>query len=98
MGQHAWISSVAKFLTGSLLRTFTNFLDNSPLKTLKGAEIFLKKNNDVNFFLFGKKELIENTINKHKIRLFNYKIENTQENVQNDDSPNEIINYGWQIS
>ena len=65
--------------------------DNSPLKTLKGAEIFLKKNNDVNIFLFGKKELIEKTINKYKIKLFNYKITDTQENVQNDDSPNDII-------
>ena len=65
--------------------------DNSPLKTLKGAEIFLKKNNDVNIFLFGKKELIEETINKYKIKLFNYKITDTQENVQNDDSPNDII-------
>ena len=65
--------------------------DGSPFKTLKGTEIFLKEKNDVNIFFFGDKKIIESAIQSNKFKLNNYEIINTEENIQNDDSPSTIL-------
>ena len=43
--------------------------DNSPYKVLKGTELFLKTNKEVNIVLFGNLELIESQIKKKNIKL-----------------------------
>ena len=58
-------------------RQFTIAIDamggeNSPYKVLKGTELFLKTNKEVNIVLFGNLELIESQIKKKNIKLNNY--------------------------
>ena len=65
--------------------------DGSPYKILKGAEIFLKNKRDVNIIFFGKKNVIDKAIKSNKFKLFNFEIINTEENIQNDDSPSVIL-------
>ena len=65
--------------------------DGSPFKILKGTEIFLKNNKDVNIIFFGEKNIIEKTIQNNKFKLINYKVINTEENIQNDDTPSVIL-------
>tara|TARA_B100000989_G_scaffold23340_1_gene15213 strand:- start:948 stop:1961 length:1014 start_codon:yes stop_codon:yes gene_type:complete len=65
--------------------------DNSPYKVLRGTEIFLKTNKDVNIILFGNLKLIESQIKIKNIKLINYKIIDTTEDVKNDDSANIIL-------
>lgn len=65
--------------------------DQAPFKTLKGVEIFLKKNSDVNFLIYGNQKLIDENINSKKLKLNNYEIINTENDVTNDDSPNTIL-------
>ena len=65
--------------------------DNSPFKSLKGVEIFKKKYQNVDLILFGNKKLILETIKSKKIQLSNYEIENTENNILNNDTPNIIL-------
>jgi len=65
--------------------------ENSPYKVLKGTELFLKKNNKINIILFGDKHLIESEIKLKNIKLKNFNIINTNDNVQDDDKPNTIL-------
>jgi phosphate acyltransferase len=65
--------------------------DNSPFKCLKGLEIFSKNNQDVNFKIFGVKDLIINEINKNKINILNYDIINCEDNVADGDNANTIL-------
>ena len=43
--------------------------ENSPFKTLKGAEFFSQNNHDVNLIFLGNEDLIKQTIQKKKISL-----------------------------
>ncbi len=65
--------------------------ENSPYKVLKGTEIFNKDFDDVSFVLYGDKEKIYSTIEKDKIKLKNFNIVNTIENVKDDDNANTIL-------
>ncbi len=65
--------------------------DNAPYKVLKGAELFNKKNNNVNLIFFGKEDVIDKCLKKNKFELGNYKIINTGENIENNDTPSIII-------
>ena len=65
--------------------------DGSPYKSLKGIELFQKLNNKVNFRLFGNKEEILKIIEKHQLKITNYEITHTSENILNEDSANDII-------
>lgn len=65
--------------------------DDSPFKSLKGTEIFLSKNQDVKIILLGNKDIILETIKKNKIKIFNYEIINTINNIMNDDDANTIL-------
>ena len=65
--------------------------DDSPFKSLKGAEIFYSKYKDVNIILLGDKNLINDTIKDKKIILDNYQIIHTTDNIKNDDDANTIL-------
>ena len=65
--------------------------ENSPLKVLKGTELFLKNNNSVNIKLFGNEKIINSEIKSKKIKLTNYKIINTTEDVSDEDSASTIL-------
>ena len=65
--------------------------DDSPVKTLKGAEIFSKKQPHVNLKIFGNKSIILNTILVNKISLHNFEIVDCDENVSDDDNANTIL-------
>jgi glycerol-3-phosphate acyltransferase PlsX len=65
--------------------------ENAPLKNLKGIEIFSKKNNEVAFVLLGVKKKIVDVINSQNIKISNYEILNTFENITNDDNASTIL-------
>ena len=65
--------------------------ENAPYKNLKGVEIFSRKNKNVNFILLGVKKKIEDAINSQNIKIFNYQINDTLENIANDDNPSVIL-------
>ncbi len=65
--------------------------ENSPFKVLKGTELFLKNNNSVNILLFGNEKIINSEIKSKKIKLTNYKIINTTEDVSDEDSASTIL-------
>tara|TARA_B100001057_G_scaffold493022_1_gene586655 strand:+ start:649 stop:1662 length:1014 start_codon:yes stop_codon:yes gene_type:complete len=65
--------------------------ENSPYKVLRGTELFLQKNNSVNIYFFGNKKKIETEIKLKNIKLSNYKIFNTLEDVRDDDNASTIL-------
>ena len=65
--------------------------DNSPYKTIKGAEIFSNQNDQVKLILLGEQKKIEEVFISHNIKIHNYEIINTIDNIQNDDSTNIIL-------
>ena len=65
--------------------------ENSPFKILKGSEIFLKHNKNVNLLFFGNSKKIEDIIKKNNLNLSNYEIIDCLENVSDDDKPNTIL-------
>ena len=65
--------------------------ENSPLKVLKGTEIFQKKNSNAIINFFGNEKIINSIIKSNKIELKNFRIINTTENVKDDDNANTIL-------
>tara|TARA_Y100001970_G_scaffold277480_1_gene381721 strand:+ start:10818 stop:11828 length:1011 start_codon:yes stop_codon:yes gene_type:complete len=65
--------------------------EDSPHKTLKGAEIFSSNHPDVFLKIFGNKELILNTIKNRKLDLNNIEIIHCDENVSDNDNANTIL-------
>ena len=65
--------------------------ENAPYKNLKGVEIFSKNNIGVSFILLGVKEKIENVIKSQDIKISNYEIYDTLENIKNDDNASTIL-------
>ena len=65
--------------------------DNAPFKILKGLELFLLKNHNCKIILLGDKDLILQSIKNNNIRLFNYELIHTAENIKNDDSASTIL-------
>ncbi len=65
--------------------------DNSPLKTLQGAEIFSNSNKDVKLLFFGNNEIIREIILKKKINISNFDVVNCLENVSDEDKPSTIL-------
>ncbi len=66
--------------------------EGSPHKVLKGCEIYCSNNyHHANMYLFGNKEQIESLIIEKKIKIKNYKIFDTKENVSDDDNANTIL-------
>ncbi len=56
--------------------------DGSPYKVLKGIEIFNKSHFNTDILLFGDQSEIDNTLNKHSIKIDNIKIFNTTDNIK----------------
>ena len=65
--------------------------ENSPYKILKGSEIFLSNNPNVNITLLGDQDIINQIIKKENINLPNIKIINTIDNVEEDDTASTIL-------
>ena len=65
--------------------------ENSPYKVLKGTEIFLKDEKKTNIVFFGDQDLINNTIQKNNLKIFNYKVVNTKEIILDEDNVNTIL-------
>lgn len=65
--------------------------DNAPYKVLKGTEIFSKKNLNIKIILFGDESLIKETISSSKIKIKNFDIFHTPNNINNNDNANTII-------
>ena len=65
--------------------------ENSPLKVLKGAEIFQKKNKESDLNFFGNEDQIRSLIKSENINLKNYNIFNTFDDVQDEDNVNTIL-------
>ncbi len=65
--------------------------ENSPFKTLKGSEIFSKKNKNTKLVFFGNEAIILELIKTNKLKILNYDIINCTENVSDDDKPNTIL-------
>lgn len=65
--------------------------EGSPLKSLKGSEIFSNNNKNVNLKIFGDEDLIKKTIKINKLKLNNYEIINCSENVTDHDNANTIL-------
>ena len=65
--------------------------DGSPYKNLKGAEIFCNNYPDVEVVFLGDKSLIQDSLNHNKIKINKFKIINTKDNIQNEDTVNTIL-------
>ena len=65
--------------------------ENAPYKNLKGVEIFSNNNTNVFFILLGVKKTIEDVINSQNIKIFKYEIQNTLDNIQNNDNASAIL-------
>ena len=65
--------------------------ENAPYKILKGVDIFLSNNHNVNIILLGIEDNIKKIIKDNKINLPNLEIINTLDNVNDDDSANTIL-------
>ncbi len=65
--------------------------ENAPYKNLKGVEIFSKNNTNVSFILLCVEKKIEDALNSQNIKIFNYEIHNTLDNIQNNDNATTIL-------
>ena len=65
--------------------------ENSPLKVLKRAEIFQKKNKESDLNFFGNEDQIRSLIKSENINLKNYNIFNTSDDVKDEDNVNTIL-------
>ena len=65
--------------------------ENAPLKNLRGVEIFCSKRSNVRILLFGSESLIKQTLKLNNINISNFEIFNTNNNITNEDTPNNIL-------
>ena len=65
--------------------------ENSPLKVLKGTEIFLKTANNTKIIFFGDERSINKNIKKNKLNIYNYEVLNTEEIILDEDSVSTIL-------
>ena len=65
--------------------------ESSPYKVLKGTEIFLKEEKKTNIVFFGDEVLINNTIQKFNLDIFNFKVVNTDDIILDEDNVNTIL-------
>ena len=65
--------------------------ENSPFKVLKGTEVFLKKEKNTNIVFFGDEDLINDTIKKNNLDIFNFKVVNTNDIISDEDNVNTIL-------
>jgi len=61
--------------------------ENAPKKIIKGIEISLKKNKENYFYLFGKRDLIEQELKKNNLVKDNSEIIDSKDTISDDESP-----------
>ncbi len=61
--------------------------DNAPKKIIKGIELSLKQKKDNYFYLFGKKDLIENEVKNNNLVRENSEIIDAKDIISDDESP-----------
>ena len=61
--------------------------ESAPRKIIKGIEISLKKNNDNYFYLFGKKDLIEEEIKNNNLIRDYVEVIDAKDTISDDESP-----------
>ncbi|MDC0161904.1 phosphate acyltransferase PlsX [bacterium] len=65
--------------------------EDSPIKNLRGSEIFSQKYPEVNLKIFGIKKTIIDLIRIEKININNYELIDCADNVSDNDNPNKIL-------
>ncbi len=65
--------------------------ENSPYKVLKGTELFLEEEKNTKVVFFGDEALINETINKNKLNIFNHEVFNTKDIISDEDNVNTIL-------
>ena len=65
--------------------------ENSPYKVLKGTELFLEEEKNTKVVFFGDETLINETINKNKLNIFNHEVFNTKDIISDADNVNTIL-------
>ena len=65
--------------------------ENSPFKTLKGSEIFHESHRSTKLIFFGNKKIIEDSITQNKIKVSNYEIVDSSEDVTDNDTTSTIL-------
>ena len=65
--------------------------ENSPFKVLKGTEIFLKEEKKTKIIFFGNNELINHTIKKNNLNIFNFEVINALDTITDEDNVNTIL-------
>lgn len=65
--------------------------EDSPLKNLKGAELFSNKHPEVKLKIYGNVNIIIDTIKKYKINFSNHELINCEENVSDEDNASIIL-------
>ena len=65
--------------------------ENSPYKVLKGTEIFLKNEKNTKVIFFGVEKLINDTIKKNKLDIFNFEVVNAEDSISDEDNVSTIL-------
>ena len=65
--------------------------ENSPYKVLKGTELFLEEEKNTKVVFFGDETLINETINKNNLNIFNHEVFNTKDIISDADNVNTIL-------
>ena len=65
--------------------------ENSPLKVLKGTEIFLQKEKNTKILFFGDEILIKENIKNNNLNIFNFDVVNTKDIISDEDNVNTIL-------
>ena len=65
--------------------------ENAPLKNLRGVEIFSNQNPKVKILLIGKQELLKKSIKSNQIKINNYEIIHTKDNIEDTDNVSTIL-------
>ena len=65
--------------------------ENSPYKVLKGTELFLKNEKKTKVIFFGVEKLINDTIKKNKLDIFNFEVVNAEDSISDEDNVNTIL-------
>ena len=71
--------------------------DESPLKVIKGLDLFLQNNQNLKFLIFGNRDLINPILEKYPLVGTSGTVIHTNEKVKDDESPLEAVKNGKNI-
>ena len=72
--------------------------ENAPEKIIEGLNLFLKEDKNIFFLIFGKEDLIKESIKKFRIPKENYRIVSCNEEIKDKDSVRDAIKVGKDTS